>query len=242
MAASKYKNMTIGMRNGDIDISAGRFIMVYGKDSYLIQIETAVKTLLGEILLNPNVGIDYFGTVFENADGFGPYVWEKNVRDLVLSFPFVIGIESFTYGIDHNHILSYRLVVETDDGLVETVGGMSPSSAANDADIPTMLTPLTGKTFPLDTDEELAAATQAIVGGIEISPTSTATLEDQYKATKKIIKSLGGNTIDDVGEVEYNSDQPPFKPLEGSTLPLENDEDVHDDTKTIIQILGGEVE
>lgn len=236
----RYKQTTFGMSGGDIEIKNGKFVIVGGKDCYLIKIHTAVKTLKGEILLAPSVGIPYFDTVFNVDHINGIYVWAKRVRDLVNAFDFVIEIVSFDYSLSDKMVLSYKLVVKTDDGIVTDTSRLT--SEKDDQDIPTFVTPLTGMKFNIDTDEDLAVSTDKVAAEIGVGIEGTETLEQQFASTKQIVKSLGGNTIDYVGDVEYNSDVPPYKPLEGHTLPLETDGDLRTDTKTIIEILGGTAE
>lgn len=236
----KYKMTTFGMSKGDIAIKNGKFSLAGGKDCYLIEIHTAVKTLKGEILLAPSIGIPYFDTVFDVDHVNGLYVWAKRVRDLVMSFDFVESIVSFDYSVSDRMILNYRLVVKTDDGIVTDTNILS--SQKDDSDIPTFVSPLVGQKFKIDTDENLAESTEKVANEIGVHIDGAETLEGQFASTKQIVKSLGGETIDYVGDVGYNTDVPPYKPLEGQTLPLETDEDLRTDTKTIIEILGGTTE
>ncbi len=236
----KYKETTFGMVNGDLAIRNGKFLIAKGKDCYLIKIHTAVKTLKGEILLAPSVGIPYFDTVFNIDHINGIYVWAKRVRDLVMAFDFVEEIISFDYSVSSRMILEYTLVVKTDDGIVTDTN--SVTTEQDDENIPTYVSPLAGKRLRIATDEELAESTKKISSEIGVGIQGVDTLEDQYVSTKQIVKSLGGDTIDYVGEVVYNKEVPPYKPLDGQTLPLETDEDLRTDTKTIIEILGGKAE
>jgi hypothetical protein len=236
----KYKMTTFGMSNGDLAIKNGKFSLVGGKDCYLIEIHTAVKTLKGEILLAPSMGIPYFDTVFNVDHVNGIYVWAKRVRDLVMSFDFVESIISFDYSVSDRMILNYTLVVKTDDGIVTDTSQMS--SEKDDSDIPTFVSPLAGQKLKIDTDENLAESTERVANEIGVHIDGTETLEDQFASTKQIVKSLGGETIDYVGDVVYNNDIPPYKPLDGSTIQLETDEDLRTGTKTIIEVLGGKTE
>ena len=158
-----------------------------------------------------------------------------------MKLDFVLSIEKFEYGASSDMTLRYSLVVKTDDGLVEDTESGLGVSKRNDSDTPTIVTPLAGSTFRIDTDESLASTTHKVASEIGVQDISTETLGDQFESTKKIVKSLGGDTVDFVGNVEYNDSNLPTKPLDGKTLPLETDEDVRDDTKTIIEILGGKV-
>lgn len=103
----------------DLTIDAnGVLSVVDGKLSYADIISDVIGTLKGEILLDPDVGIDYLGTIFKSIARLN--IWKFYVRSSVEALDFVTNIVSFD--ADYNtrtKLLTYKLVVATDLGAVE---------------------------------------------------------------------------------------------------------------------------
>jgi hypothetical protein len=78
-----------------------------------------VRTNLGELQFNIDLGIPYFTTIFTSTPNFD--LWQKFVEDSALSLDNVIEIVSFSKEIN-NYVLSYSMTIKTDFGSV-TVNG-----------------------------------------------------------------------------------------------------------------------
>lgn len=92
--------------------------MVSGRIAYAQILCAAIKTVKGELQLNINEGIPFFETIFQNSRYL--YLWEAKVKSRILSFDFVLSINSFVTDIDYkNHVLYYKTVISTDEGNVE---------------------------------------------------------------------------------------------------------------------------
>jgi len=185
---------TIDFDGADIVVQNGAFRMAYGKDCYLVQIHTALKTLLGEIILNPGEGLDYFGTAFNVNAQVGVAVWAQRLRDRVLKFPFVQKIKKFEYGMDDaRHRLEYELVVETDDGTVTDTNIQTAGSdnVPDDKDLPIASLPMRGTTSTIDTTEDVYNTAAAISKATGVS-VPLENDEDVYVATKSFVEFLGG--------------------------------------------------
>lgn len=103
----------------DIFFENGDLALAHGKEAYGIIISDAIRTLLGEIQLNIEEGIDYFGTVFENINGIP--MWRSAVRKKILSYPFVKSIGEIRSEIV-DHTLKYSIDIYTDEGEVSING------------------------------------------------------------------------------------------------------------------------
>lgn len=108
----------VGHKN-DIYLHGTQFAMSSGKEAYAQILESVIKTVKGELLLNRGFGIPYFRTVFN--DNFHLESWAVAVREMVLSLDFIEAIDTFEYEYDfHKRKLTYVLkVTTTDDGQVE---------------------------------------------------------------------------------------------------------------------------
>lgn len=106
---SQNESNDVFVRDGSIALSDG--VKAYGEI-----VADAIRTIIGEIQLDVNIGIPYFETVFKSVNGID--IWKNDVRKRVLEFPFVKSIESFE--VDYsNRILKYALTFATDLGVVE---------------------------------------------------------------------------------------------------------------------------
>lgn len=105
------------VHKNDIYVVNGQLAVSSGLEAYKQVLAAAVLTVSGELPLDADAGVPYFGSVFLSAREVS--IWEAAVRETALSLPFVSSIASFTYAIDPGKkTLSYVLVVETDAGTV----------------------------------------------------------------------------------------------------------------------------
>lgn len=89
-----------------------------GKQAYAEIIGCVLRTLLGEIQLDPSVGIDYLGTVFKSVARTG--VWKHYATKAIESLPFVETVVSFdTQWRQSTRTMDFVIVVKTDEGIVE---------------------------------------------------------------------------------------------------------------------------
>ena len=114
--------MTTLARTGathDLSIDTdGVLALSSGVDAYAEIIKAEVMTLKGEILTNPDIGIDYMGTVFRSIER--THIWKYLVAQAVSALPFVMEIKSFSASYDSTRrTMYYALSVLTDHGIVE---------------------------------------------------------------------------------------------------------------------------
>lgn len=109
---------TLAEINSDISIDGGDFEIATEKDACAVILQDAVRTCLGEIQLNENLGIPYFETIFRTI-GMED-VWKYYMKQQILSFQFVRSIDSVDVEIDsENKILSYTATISTSFGNIE---------------------------------------------------------------------------------------------------------------------------
>ena len=100
--------------------SRGVLAMSSGKESYADIISDRVRTIKGELPLNTDLGIDYFGTVFKSVTRLN--IWKHYVKASIEELPFVLGITEFNASYNSStKNLKYRIGVKTDEGTV-TIG------------------------------------------------------------------------------------------------------------------------
>lgn len=110
------KQSNSGLAINDISIDGnGLLSTVGGKLSYADIVSGIIRTMKGEIQLEPDAGIDYFGTVFKSIARLN--IWKFFVRSAIESLDFVVSIQSFDASYNtRTKVLSYKLVIETDLG------------------------------------------------------------------------------------------------------------------------------
>jgi hypothetical protein len=91
------------------------YAIATGVEAYGIIIADAIRTLVGELQLDVQRGIDYENTVFSSASKL--IQWKSDVQDAVSEFDFVVSIKSFEAKVVDGNTVSYRLEVVTDSGL-----------------------------------------------------------------------------------------------------------------------------
>lgn len=113
--------MTTLKQNGasnDICIDdSGDIALASGLDAYATIIADEIRTCLGELQLNTEVGIPYFETIFKGVNAVS--IWRMYVTRATTALPFVKNIRSMDVEIDsQSKVLSYTMEVETDEGVV----------------------------------------------------------------------------------------------------------------------------
>lgn len=99
----------------------GVLAMSHGRTSYADIIADRIRTIKGELPLDKDVGIDYFGTIFKSVSRSN--IWRHYVKSAIEKLPFVIGITEFYSSFNPStKILSYSISVNTDEGIVEISG------------------------------------------------------------------------------------------------------------------------
>lgn len=96
----------------------GNIMMYDGSKGVSDRVDAAVKTQLGELQLNINVGVPYEETIFKNRR-FAQR-WVAAMREAILRDSEVATIEKFDYEIVGD-VLKYTVVFTTTYGTTETV-------------------------------------------------------------------------------------------------------------------------
>lgn len=91
------------------------YAIATGVEAYGIIIADAIRTLVGELQLDVQRGIDYENTVFASASRL--IQWKRDVQDAVTEFDFVKSVKTFEANVVDGNTVSYRLEVVTDSGL-----------------------------------------------------------------------------------------------------------------------------
>lgn len=110
-------------RNADNDIFMSARGLAIAKDAACrcVVVDSMIATQKGELQLDEDRGVDYFGTVFQNPKYIG--IWAAQVKSVVRSNPWVMDIEEFTYSFDRETgALTWDMVVKTTYGDSVSVG------------------------------------------------------------------------------------------------------------------------
>ena len=100
--------------NNDIYLdSNGNMAIAEDLDAVLQACEQACKTLLGELVLQNNIGIPYFQSVFSGAPNVG--VFNASLRSAITSIPGVIQVISLEIE-QVAEDLTYNAAIETQFG------------------------------------------------------------------------------------------------------------------------------
>lgn len=79
------------------------------------------KTNYGEVILNTNLGIPYFETIFTAHPDIE--LWKSYMKETILRIPKVLGIIAFKTYIDYQKsLLKYTVVINTEYGTEEING------------------------------------------------------------------------------------------------------------------------
>ena len=86
-----------------------------------LSVSCATKTNYGEIVLDTNLGIPYFETIFTAHPDIE--LWKIYMKESILSVPKVLGIIAFKTYIDYQKsLLKYTVVINTEFGQGEING------------------------------------------------------------------------------------------------------------------------
>lgn len=102
----------------DISLDAnGDFAFVEGLAAYGNIIADAIRTLEGELQLDIERGIPYQRTIWETISKVN--IWKIYVKNTILAYPFVTGIENMSVNVGNGKYLTYSITIQTDIGIVE---------------------------------------------------------------------------------------------------------------------------
>lgn len=96
---------------------AGDFAFSSDREAYGNIIADAIRTLEGELQLDIERGIPYQRTIWETVSRLN--IWKIYVRNTILKYPFVIGIDSMAINISNGNHLNYSITIQTNLGTVE---------------------------------------------------------------------------------------------------------------------------
>ena len=100
--------------NNDLFLDeSGNIAIVTNLQAVLQGCEQAVKTLLGELVLQTDLGVPYFEAVFVGTPNLA--VFEQSIRQAILSIPGVIQVLTLDTSVT-GEVLTYNAVIETEYG------------------------------------------------------------------------------------------------------------------------------
>ncbi|MCQ2299901.1 MAG: hypothetical protein MJZ81_07255 [Bacteroidales bacterium] len=229
---------TFALADGDLAVENGRFKIAYGKDAYLVRIHTAIHTLLGECILDPGVGIDYFDTIFDITKPNGVRAFESRVKRLVSSFDFVTAISKCVVTMVDGvyRVAKLDLVVETDSGVLEDTFDISQTQVA--IVDPSSTLPLQGQRLPISTfDNSFASAKK-------VAETMGGTDESEAPATGTPSPDFNGMKDQSFSVSDFNGFAQTVQDAGWSVgvgVSKKNLDNVHAGLKSVIEALGGTV-
>lgn len=107
--------------NNDIYTESGNIALCRDIEAVKTAVSCATKTNYGEVILNTNLGIPYFETIFTAHPDIE--LWKSYMKEAILSIPKVIGITAFKTYIDYQKsLLKYTVVINTEYGTEEING------------------------------------------------------------------------------------------------------------------------
>ena len=108
--------------NNDIFLdSNGNLALCKDIEAVKTAVSCATKTNYGEIVLNTNLGVPYFTTIFTAHPDIE--LWKSYMQEAILSIPKVLGIPYFKTYIDYQKsLLKYAVVISTEYGEAEING------------------------------------------------------------------------------------------------------------------------
>lgn len=89
---------TLLLQDGDLVISGGRFVWLYGIDACKQRLELSLRLDLGSWFLNPDAGVDWWGIY--DAKYVSDRLIRSEVERVLNADPEVTGIESLDIGFD----------------------------------------------------------------------------------------------------------------------------------------------
>jgi hypothetical protein len=96
----------------------GNIMMYENAEAVADRVDAAIKTHLGELQLNTEMGVPYETTIFKHRKY--AQTWVSKMREAILDDDEVESIESFEYEIDGDK-LTYKVVFTTTYGTTESV-------------------------------------------------------------------------------------------------------------------------
>ena len=99
--------------NNDIFAVNGRLQIAVDVDAVLQTCERVIQAVLGEMIYNTGLGVDYFGTAFSGSPNVLQF--EASARRQLRRVPDVISVDEFTAEI-RNNALVYSATIRTIHG------------------------------------------------------------------------------------------------------------------------------
>ena len=107
-------------KDNDLYIEAGNLAIVTDADAQCEIIESVLMTQKGELQFDAEKGVDYFGTILQNATPSNLDLWSYIVKEQIEALEFVSSVEDFTYEFDgKTGTLKWDMrVLNTDDEIL----------------------------------------------------------------------------------------------------------------------------
>lgn len=108
--------------NNDIFLdSNGNIALCKDIEAVKVSVSCATKTNYGEIVLDTNLGVPYFETIFVAHPDIE--LWKSYMKQAILAVPKVLGITAFKTYIDYQKsLLKYTVLINTEYGQGEING------------------------------------------------------------------------------------------------------------------------
>lgn len=108
--------------NNDIYVdSNGNLALCRDIQAVKVSVSCGTKTNFGEIVLNTNLGIPYFETIFTAHPDIE--LWKAYMKEAIMRVPKVLSIVAFKHIIDYQKsLLRYTVVINTEYG-TEVING-----------------------------------------------------------------------------------------------------------------------
>ena len=117
----KVDMKTLGRnKDNDLYIESGKLAIVTDGDAQCEIIESVLMTQKGELQFEAEKGVDYFGTILQNATPSNLDLWSYIVKEQIEALEFVSSVEDFTYEFDgKTGTLKWDMrVLNTDDEIL----------------------------------------------------------------------------------------------------------------------------
>lgn len=107
-------------KDNDLYIESGKLAIVTDADAQCEIIESVLMTQKGELQFDAEKGVDYFGTILQNATPSNLDLWSYIVKEQIEALEFVSSVEDFTYEFDgKTGTLKWDMrVLNTDDEIL----------------------------------------------------------------------------------------------------------------------------
>lgn len=108
------RNLSLG-DDGDLDMVAGQLVLTRGVEAIRQSADFRLSFFKGQWFLNPNLGIDYFGSILVKNPDLGAVT--SIYRDELLAVPGIASVGSFTLSLDaQTRILTGPWAARADTG------------------------------------------------------------------------------------------------------------------------------